>query len=76
MLLCLDSGIFLYGSDGLKENMNFHNHNIDLEVDVKVTEVTKVKFWKMLQIVWNELVIENFLKIQLENTFLARFLSS
>ena len=35
---------FLYGSDGSKENMNFHNRNIDLEVDVKVTEVKKVKF--------------------------------
>ena len=44
ILLCLDSDILLYGSDGSKENMNFHNRNIDLEVDVKVTEVTKVKF--------------------------------
>ena len=44
MLLCLDSGIFLYGSDGSKENTNFHNRNIDLEVDEKVTEVKKVKF--------------------------------
>ena len=35
---------FLYGSDGSKENMNFHNRNIDLEVDIKVTEVKKVKF--------------------------------
>ena len=44
MLLFLDSGAFLYGSDGSSENINFHDRHIDLEVGVKVAEVKKVKF--------------------------------
>ena len=43
---------------------------------MKVIKVKKVKFWKMLQIVWNVCKIKIFFEIHLKTMFLVLLISS